>query len=146
MKDNWRIVLISVLPQDIYLAQSLLESEGIETILKDELTAQVHNFYSNAIGGVKLLVREDEHCRASALLKDAGYILPESLEEKALETIRTSERKHCPYCHSKNIRKNKKGDPLMLVFYVLLGALFPVFKPTYVCFDCSREWRFKKEQ
>ena len=36
-------------PHEAHLAKNYLESEGIETEIRDELTAQVNNFYSNAI-------------------------------------------------------------------------------------------------
>jgi type III secretory pathway lipoprotein EscJ len=69
------VVVYSVtLPQNIYLPQSLLEANGIVTLIKDELTAQVHNFYSTAIGGVKLMVHEDDAARAVELLTEGGYI------------------------------------------------------------------------
>ncbi len=72
--EPWIIIHTTTYPQDIYLPQSLLESEGIPTILRDELTAQVHNFYSTAIGGVKLLVRQSDAPRALEILADGGFI------------------------------------------------------------------------
>ena len=56
------------------MAKGKLESEGIEVIIKDEFTAQVNNFYSNAIGGVKLLVKEADFDNARLLLIESGYI------------------------------------------------------------------------
>ncbi len=72
--DSWEIVYTAILPQNVYLPQSLLESEGITTFIKDELTAQIHNFYSNAIGGVKLMVPAADAARARTILVDGGYI------------------------------------------------------------------------
>jgi DNA-directed RNA polymerase subunit RPC12/RpoP len=142
--DGWKIVYVSTLPQEIYLAQGFLESEGIPTILKDELTVQVHNFYSNAIGGVKLLVPEAEVARAGELLSDAGYIVVrEDHFAQHLETVRTADRCHCPYCGSVEIGKRKEPDWAMLLVYVLLSVLFPIFRSEYHCFDCGRRWRFK---
>lgn len=51
-----------------------LESEGISVQIKDELTAQVNNFYSNAIGGVKVLVAENDYNRAIEILIETGNI------------------------------------------------------------------------
>lgn len=145
MKDNWKIVYTSTLPQDIYLARSFLESEGIGTLLQDELTTQVHNFYSTAIGGAKLLVPDEHAEQATRLLREAGYIIPQGEQENTpVETFHTDDRSHCPYCRSSNIKKDKKGDPLMLVFYAFLGVLFPVFKPVYLCFDCQKRWKYRK--
>ena len=147
MPENWKIVLVSTLPQDIYLARSYLESEGIDTWLKDELTAQVQNFYSNAIGGVKLMVQAADAGRARDLLTGAGYIVPgEENRSLRIETVRTANRTHCPYCGSDNIARQKQGDWLMLVFYAFLGVLFPVFRRVHICFDCGKSWRFRPKR
>jgi hypothetical protein len=42
------------------MAKNYYESAGIDTFLRDELTAQVDNFYSNAIGGVKLQIKNKD--------------------------------------------------------------------------------------
>ena len=42
--------------------------------IKDELTAQVNNFYSNAIGGVKLQVYDHEELKATNILIQGGFI------------------------------------------------------------------------
>ncbi|MFZ6052038.1 putative signal transducing protein [Halocola ammonii] len=67
-------------PSDMHSARALLETEGIECFVRDELTAQVHNFYSQAIGGVKLQVKEADAERAKRLLIQAGYIKEEKHE------------------------------------------------------------------
>jgi hypothetical protein len=51
-----------------------LESENIAVNIKDELTAQVNNFYSNAIGGVKLQVKHSDFEDAYRILLEFGYI------------------------------------------------------------------------
>ncbi|HBN09463.1 MAG TPA: hypothetical protein DD435_12710 [Cyanobacteria bacterium UBA8530] len=55
-------------PLEAYMARSLLESEGIEVILLDENLASVAPAYSNATGGVRLQVEENEADRAMAIL------------------------------------------------------------------------------
>jgi len=42
--DNWITVLTFTYPHEAHMAQNFLESEGFETMLKDELTTQVYNF------------------------------------------------------------------------------------------------------
>ncbi len=61
-------------PHEASLAGGLLDSEGIEYFLKDEMTVQVINIYSNAVGGVKLQVRQDDVDAAIEILLKAGYI------------------------------------------------------------------------
>ena len=67
---DWVTIHAFTYPQEAYLAQAKLESEGIEVHLQDEMTAQVHNFYSNAIGGVKLQVKEPQQEVAKEILKE----------------------------------------------------------------------------
>lgn len=61
-------------PHELAIIQGRLESEGIECFVLDELTAQVNPFYSNAIGGIKLQVKESDLERTIEILKDGGYI------------------------------------------------------------------------
>jgi hypothetical protein len=75
MTNNWITILTFTFPHEAHLAKTKLESEGFEVMIKDELTIQVDNFYSNAIGGVKLQVQETDFDAALQVLKDSGYIL-----------------------------------------------------------------------
>lgn len=87
MKD-WITILTFTYPHEAHLAKGKLESEGIEVQIADEMTVQVHNFYSNAIGGVKLMVHEADFQRANQILVDSGYIKHEkSTENKFLNWI-----------------------------------------------------------
>ena len=74
-------------PHEVYVERGKLESEGIQTFLKDEATVQVYNFYSNAVGGVKLQVFADDAERAIAILNNVK------------ETPRTIRRKTPPGLH-----------------------------------------------
>lgn len=55
------------LPMEAELARSLLESEGIDVILRDEGVAT----WGMAIGGVKLQVRQSDFEAARQILQDA---------------------------------------------------------------------------
>ena len=81
--NNWITILTFTLPHEAHLVQSKLDSEGIETNLLDELTVQVHNYYSNAIGGVKLQVRQEDISTTVHLLKEMGYLIGEDDEQAA---------------------------------------------------------------
>lgn len=47
-----------------------LESEGIETLLRDEMTISIDPLLSNAIGGIKLYVREEDAAVALRIYHD----------------------------------------------------------------------------
>lgn len=70
---------------ELSIIRSKLESEGIYCFAQDELTAQVHPFTSNAIGGVKLQVKEEDVPQAIQILKENGYISDEDLEPSKLQ-------------------------------------------------------------
>jgi len=66
-------------PQEAHIIQSKLKSEGITALLKDELTVQTDNFLSNAIGGVKLQIFEEDLERAIPFL-EAADVFPKETE------------------------------------------------------------------
>ena len=57
-----------------------LESEGIETFVQDELTIQIDPLYSNALGGIKLMVQPQDVVRATEILAEAGYVKKEEIQ------------------------------------------------------------------
>jgi hypothetical protein len=78
--DNYITVLTFTYPYEIAIVRGRLESDGIECFVQDELTVQVHPFYSNAIGGIKLQVKESDLKQTIEILKDTGYIKEEDLQ------------------------------------------------------------------
>ncbi|NOZ64625.1 MAG: DUF2007 domain-containing protein [Caldiserica bacterium] len=46
-------------PVEAYIVKSLLESNNIEVFMFDEFMVLMDNFRSNAVGGIKLYVKED---------------------------------------------------------------------------------------
>lgn len=142
--ENLKIITAFTYPHEAHLAKGFLEANGIEVIIKDELTAQVNNFYSNAIGGVKLLVEAADYEQGLQLLREGGYLLDNETSKIANSEIITmpmAGEKKCPFCESDNIGRKRKVNILILPLYLLLGFLFPIFKRSYKCFDCEKEWK-----
>lgn len=61
-------------PSEADMMKSILSSEDIFCYLKDENSVITAPFLSNAIGGVKLQVREEDIERSIAILRNAGMI------------------------------------------------------------------------
>jgi hypothetical protein len=145
--DNLKTIITFTLPQDANLAKGFLESEGVETYIKDELTAQVNNFYSNAIGGVKLQVNENDYENGIRLLQKGGYInSDDKKDEIKIEIVhldKSTNKKICPFCKSDNIGK-KKVPNIVTIILLIFSILFPIFKSSYICYDCNKAWKFKK--
>jgi hypothetical protein len=68
-----RLVTIATfdVPEQAQMAKSALEAGGIPAAVSDEMTVSLFWHYSNALGGIKLQVREEDAERASAVLDEA---------------------------------------------------------------------------
>jgi len=144
--SNWREAISLTFPTQAHMVQGYLESEGIKTMLKDELTTQVNNMYSNAVGGVKVMVRDEDYENAQLILQKGGYLYPEKTPKiEIVYRNSMTDKKQCPFCHSENIGKKKTHDVIMLIVSMIFGLIFPMFRRTYMCFDCGKEWIFKRK-
>ena len=75
--DAFVTVLTVYYPHELAVIRGHLESEGIECFVKDELIAQINPFYSNAVGGVKLQVKQSDVYLALEIIKEGGYAADE---------------------------------------------------------------------
>jgi len=64
--------------------RSFLDDQGIKTFLNNEINAQVDPLLSNALGGVQLMVPEEQAERAIALLLENGFELGNQVKENKL--------------------------------------------------------------
>jgi hypothetical protein len=145
--NNLVTVQIFTFPTEAHLAQLRLESNGIACFLKDETTIGVINLYSNALGGVKLQVEEKEAEKAREILTEAGFIPNEKSNKTKIEVIDEStieDTNKCPFCGSENIDTVVHPSPWVILFYFLLSVIFPIFKSWEKCYDCQKEWKYKK--
>jgi len=81
--NNWTVVAAFTYSHQAHLAKSKLESEEMEVLIRDELNAQVCEAGANAIGGVKLCVRDSDVIRAIRSLEKGGFI-QEPLETESV--------------------------------------------------------------
>jgi hypothetical protein len=79
--DNYITVLTFNYPNEVIIIKGRLESEGIECFVQDELSVQVNPFYSNALGGIKLQVKKSDLEQTVEILKEAGYLKDEDLQQ-----------------------------------------------------------------
>ncbi len=73
-------ILTIPFPGNVSIIKARLESEGIECYTKDDTTIQVDPLISNAVGGVKLQVREEDVPQAMEILYSEGYANREEVE------------------------------------------------------------------
>jgi len=154
--DKYITVLTATYTPELAVIRSRLESEGITCSTKDELTVQVQPFISNAIGGVKLQVKESDLNQTVEILKEAGYtndsdFLP--FDESSRLNHDSGERQNtngkvklcCSNCGSEEVVKSKKAGWIFLVTSLFTSlfcyAFTPFFQKTYYCFDCRKEFK-----
>lgn len=118
---------------DALLAKSLLESAGIECFLADENLVRLDWFWSNAIGGVKLWVREEDAPAAIAVLDQNPPERPDT------EEIVSEEPTKCPKCHSSDVtfRGLKRRAALASL---ALGVPMPFRHIAWKCRACGHVW------
>lgn len=116
--------------EDAHLAVSKLRGSGVEAWLRDEATANMYWLYSNAIGGVKVEVREEDIERALEVLD-----LPNE----------PSELLKCPHCGSENVsvRQMNLFAALALIF---LSLILPGREHTIDCLECGESFRPKDRE
>ncbi|HAP02112.1 MAG TPA: hypothetical protein DCQ93_09335 [Bacteroidetes bacterium] len=56
-------------PGEAYIAKSHLEAEGIDCFITNENLLTINPLLSHAVGGVKLMVREEDYERAKEILE-----------------------------------------------------------------------------
>jgi len=115
------------------LAKGSLESAGIECALADDNMVRLDWFYSNAIGGIKLLVDEDDLEAAEQLLSQP---IPENFEA---ESIGSYEQPKCPKCGSLDVTFQEINKPVAFVT-AYFGVPVPLKRSAWRCHSCDVEW------
>jgi ribosomal protein L37AE/L43A len=94
--ERFVTLAVYVFPWEAQLAKARLVSEGIDAVVADENAAGIYG--ANAIGGIKLRVREDEAERAADLLHTLR-----PLPQIYLVTEEDALRLRCPSCRSEDV-------------------------------------------
>lgn len=143
METKLKKIIAFTYPHEAQMAKTYLESYDLAVELKDEMTVQVYNFLSNAVGGVKLYVDEARADEALQLLKDGGYIKDSEIEISKIEKFDEQSKSACPYCQSENVSSERVAGLPFVLSILLLGFPLLFSHRQYFCFDCSRKWRIK---
>jgi len=124
-----------------YLARAKLEHSGISCFLANEHTIGVHWFYSNALGGVELKVREED-------IPDAIAILTETeTEPETPDTASPSSSAAlcCPMCGNEDIHSRKYRPLIAMVSFVLLSLPILLRQKKQRCKKCGHTWEKNTE-
>jgi DNA-directed RNA polymerase subunit RPC12/RpoP len=117
--------------QNYFTAHILLgrfRDAGIECFLKDEFLVTVDPILSNAVGGIKLIVKKEDYDEANLLLQQ----FDESYRQSAV----------CPRCGSKTIElipKKTTANMATAILTWLFGSYAISVKNVYQCTSCGYE-------
>ncbi len=114
------------------LAKGSLDSAGIECALADDNMVRMDWFYSNAIGGIKLLVNTGDASDAEQVLSQP---IPEHLDVSGVGDV---EQPKCPRCGSLDVgfRENQPSAYVSM----FLNVPIPFRKRAWHCQSCDVEW------
>ena len=126
---QWVLLQSFSFPYEAQIAKSQLHAFGISARIENEHTINMDWLYSNALGGVRLLVLESDIEEAKQLL-DQDY-------SDAVDDIFNIDHPKCPRCQSSEIIAYTKGKKP--AFIVLLLFWFPLSKLEhgYRCQSCD---------
>lgn len=116
------------------LFKGKLESEGIEVFLQDENTINTDPLLSNAIGGVKLLVRKEDVMFAKQILNS----IPDYSVDEHGDLLK------CPKCGEQKIDYLTSVTDFKSLISFIFGLLLNIFpfytKYKYRCENCNFEF------
>lgn len=123
-------------PWEAQVARSRLESEGIHSVIADENFIRLYWALSNAVGGVKLQVREEDAARAAELLQSR-----QAIPEIYLVTEEEAAHPRCRGCKSDKIFFERWSRRGFVGSWILFGLPLPIPSRRWICRNCGAEWK-----
>ncbi|MCF6285206.1 MAG: DUF2007 domain-containing protein [Candidatus Hydrogenedentes bacterium] len=127
-------VVVGTFPEAMaaHLVRMQLDAEGIDSYLADENIVSIYPLYFSAIGGIKLMVREED--------AQAAFRIIEGVESEAFTRYK-SKQAVCPVCGSEHVGEKPLAYLRTLVLTILtIGLFLPFFYRSRKCEDCGHTW------
>lgn len=118
---------------EVQLVRHALEAEGIDAFVENAGVVGVNWLYANAVGGVQLLVAEEDVRQAEAIIqamRTGTQVITQTTAKQA---------PHCPQCRSADVRSVRWTALGVLGGLLLLGIPF-LFRGRSRCQDCGHTW------
>lgn len=143
--SDFTILATYSFPHEAELARLHLASAGIPSVLKDAETIRMDWLYSNAIGGVKLLVHRSNLEQAREVL-EADY--SDALDEVDFDDLESphhrdpsAEDPDCPRCGSERVEPHTLGKATVFMTIALLGIPLFFIRRGWKCGSCGNFFR-----
>lgn len=107
---------------DLSVIRGRLETEGIKCFVQDEYTTQARLGFSDAYGGIRLQVMEEDAGNAVNILKEYGYL--NEVEEKPSELTESLDKmtNKLPFLHQYPLQVK-----LLAIIFFTLAVIITVF-------------------
>jgi len=134
MEDQFQLVGRYQYSFEALIYKGKLESEGIDVYIRDNNVVDSNPLYSNAVGGIKLFVKEEDLEKAQLILSEVSQY---SLDEN-------NQLIKCPKCNAEQVDmvtsiKDIKSF-LAFIFSVLIVFMPFYSKHKYKCQLCKFEF------
>jgi Putative prokaryotic signal transducing protein len=116
------------------LSKSILDSAGIESFLADENLIRIDWFYSNLVGGIKLLVRAEDAETASKILAQ------ETPEKFDVDGVGEYKQPRCPRCQSLDVAFDELNKRIAYGGMLFVGFPIAITSDHWKCHSCGNEW------
>lgn len=142
--ESDRLVTVAAFsePIEAHLARSRLECEGLSCSLADEHIVGVYWLSTQAVGGVKLQVRERDREQALRVLEEASA-RPASSAEWVTGDL---DAPRCPACGSLRVERERFDRRLVFLSWALLGIPLPFLRRHDRCGRCGVRWRVDRRR
>lgn len=117
------------------LSKSILESAGIESFLADENLVRIDWFYSNLVGGIKLLVRAEDAETANKLLAQ------ETPEKFDVDGVGEYRQPRCPRCQSLDVAFDELNKRIAYGGMLFANLPITITSDHWKCHSCGYEWQ-----
>lgn len=117
---------------EAHIIKGRLEAAGVNAFVFDDQMLSTNWLYSEALGGVRVMVLASQ-------LDEAREVLKENVTIQDFDAFDT-----CPLCHSHDVVRLKPPLFFALLTYLLLGFLYMRETNNRKCRSCAHQWVVKK--
>jgi len=121
------------------LARSKLEAAGIPAFLPDEFIIGGNPHFSDALGGVRLLVRFEDLAEAERILDEP---IPSDFE---VDGVGKYTQPRCPNCFSLDVTFAEL-DNRVTTIVLAVGLPAPLVRNMWLCHSCGQRWEDDLEE
>jgi len=116
-------------PEEAHLLRMRLEAVGIEAFIQDENLIQIDLLLSNAVGGVRVQVADQDVQSVRELLKEDTGIPVEA------------DAPQCPKCGSTSIETERFSKRFAALSVLLFGIPLLLMRRRMRCNSCLHTWK-----